>query len=91
MFAVTNAALERLSRKLDRKSAAEEDTLRFRRAEGQWQLRVDRARPDDATFSHEGRNVLVMDKAASQAMTTMTLDVKLTNAGPRLKLRNRKD
>lgn len=86
MLTVTTEALERLSRKLARKRAANDVALRFRRAEGRWRLRIDRMRPDDATFAHEGRNVLLLDEAASKAMTALTLMVRDTGAGPRLKL-----
>jgi hypothetical protein len=87
MLTVTNAALERLSRKLARKKAATDMALRFKRTEGRWRLRLDRARPDDATFTHQGRKVLLLDEAASKAMTTMTLGVGDTEAEPRLRLR----
>jgi hypothetical protein len=87
MLTVTIAALERLSQKLADKKAADDVALRFRRAAGRWRLRVDRARPHDATFAHEGRNVLLLDRATARAMTALTLMVRATEAGPRLKLR----
>jgi hypothetical protein len=86
MLNVTPAALERLFRKLTHKKAAGDVALRFHQAEGRWKLQTDRARPDDATFAHRGRSVLLLDKAAARAMTTMTLDVRPTDSGPRLKL-----
>ncbi|MGH8631555.1 MAG: hypothetical protein ACREU7_12450 [Burkholderiales bacterium] len=87
MLTVTKAALERLSRKLARRKAADDVALRFKRAEGRWRLRIDRLRPGDASFSHEGRTVLLLDEFASEAMATMTLGIRKTETGPRLKLR----
>ena len=87
MFTVTAAALDRLSRKLTLKEAADDKALRFTRRERGWSLRLDCARPADTAFSHDGRSVLLLDAAVSQAMAKMTLDVRSTDSGPRLKLR----
>jgi hypothetical protein len=86
MLQVTSLALERLAQKLLARKASEDTALRFSRAEGRWELRSDCARPRDAAFAHNGRNVLLLDEAASKAMAQMTLDVRHTAAGPRLKL-----
>ncbi len=87
MLNVTKPALERLSRRLIRKEAADDIALRFTRREGGWNLGTDQARPGDVTFAHGGRNVLLLDQAAAEAMTNMTLDVRNTDVGPRLRLR----
>ena len=87
MFMVTAAALDRLSRKLTHKEAADNEALRFTRRKRGWRLRLDCARPADTAFSHDGRSVLLLDAAVSQTMTNMTLDVRSTDSGPRLKLR----
>ena len=89
MLLITTAALERLSRKLKRKKVDDDTSLRFRRADGQWQLRPDRERPHDETFAHEGRQVLVLDKISAEAMSAMVLTVKTTDSGPRLRLRKK--
>lgn len=86
MITVTTAALERLSRKLIGKQAAVDHALRFERGTGQWRLGVDQARPNDTTFTHGGKNVLLLDQATAEAMTAMTLAVTETASGPRLKL-----
>ncbi|MCK6456599.1 MAG: hypothetical protein L6Q92_08735 [Phycisphaerae bacterium] len=91
MLTVTPAALERLSRKLVYKKAAEGAALRFVRARKCWRLKLDRPRPDDATFTHEGRRVLVLDQAVAEAMAAMTLSVHSTEAGPRLRLLKNQD
>ena len=86
MLNVTKPALGRLSRKLARNEAADDVALRFTRREGGWTLGPDRARPGDVTFAHDGRNVLLLDAAVSQGMSDLTLDVRKTEAGPRLRL-----
>jgi len=91
MFKVTAAALDRLLRKLAGKNANDDEALRFTRRTGGWRLGLDCARPADTAFSHGGRSVLLLDAAVSQAMTNMTLDVRSTDSGPRLKLRRDKN
>jgi len=86
MLTVTAAALDRLSTKLARKKADDDVALRFTRRPGGWRLRLDRAAPADKTFTHEGRNVLLLDKDVARAMTSMMLDVRDTDKGPRLRL-----
>jgi hypothetical protein len=86
MLTVTVPARARLLSKLVRRKAAGGVALRFTRKTGGWRLRVDHARPDDKAITHEGRNVLLLDRAVSQAMTHMTLDVRETKAGPSLTL-----
>lgn len=87
MFVVTEAALDRLSRKLTRKKAAAEMAMRFAEKEGGWRLRLDCQRPDDTVFAHRGKNVLLVDKAVAQAVNNRTLDTRSTEKGPRLTLR----
>lgn len=86
MLTVTVAALDRLSKKLAHMKAAQDAAMRFSRGDGGWRLHLDTARPADTLFAHEDRTVLVLDEAVSEAMTDMTLDVKDTEAGPRLSL-----
>jgi hypothetical protein len=80
--------LERLSQKLARKQAAGDVALRFRQTNGRWKLHVDHARPDDETFAHDGRKVLLLHRAAADALNERTLTVRDTKSGPRLKLRS---
>ena len=87
MLTITSAARARLTRKLIHKKAGEDVALRFVRREGGWTLRLDRTQPADLSFDHNGRAVLLLDQAASKAMTDKTLDVRKTQAGARLVLR----
>ena len=86
MLSVTKPALERLSHKLTRRGVAEGMALRFARQDGRWTLLLDRESAGDTSFSHEGRTVLLLDKAVSEAMASMTLDAKMTGGRSRLKL-----
>ncbi len=87
MLNVTKSALDRLSDRLARREAAHDVALRFTRRDGRWKLGQDLERPGDVKFANEGRSVLLLDKSAAKAMAKMTLDVRDTDAGPRLRLR----
>ncbi len=86
MLTVTAFARDRLASKLARRKAADDVALRFSRRAGTWRLRLGRPRPTDTVITHEGKTVLLLGKVVSQAMTNMTLDVRDTEAGPRLTL-----
>jgi hypothetical protein len=87
MLNVTKCALDRLCHRLACKKAAADVALRFTRRDGGWKLGPDQKRPGDVVFAHEGRNVLLLDETAALAMTDLTLVVRKTDAGPRLRLR----
>jgi hypothetical protein len=87
MLTITEPAFNRLSHRLARGNAADDMALRITRRDGGWKLRPDRARPGDTTFAHDGHNVLLLDEAVSKATANMTLVVRKTDAGPRLRLR----
>lgn len=87
MLDVTPAARECLLSRLDLKSAADDVAMRFIRQKNGWRLRLGQKRPDDTAFTCEGRNVLLLDADAAQAMATLTLDAKSTGKRTRLKLR----
>jgi hypothetical protein len=90
MLTVTQAALERLSQKLERKRVKKLTAgmaMRFTQGHSGWRLRPDAERPMDEKFTYLGRSVLLLDSAASEALTNRTLDVREADAGPRLTLR----
>jgi hypothetical protein len=86
MLTVTEAARDRLLSKLARRKAKDDVALRFTRKEKGWKLRLDRGKPDDTTFTRNGRSVLLLDATVAKAMATLTLDVRPTDVGARLKL-----
>jgi hypothetical protein len=87
MFDATTPALDRLSRRLARQEAGAEVALRFTRRDGGWKLDPDQVRAGDLTFAHEGRKVLLLDETTARAMDNLTLVVRSTAKGPRLRLR----
>ena len=91
MFTLTEAAGIRLAQKLAKKSAGEDVALRFVRQRKQrcWALRLDKPCPSDATFSHAGRIVLMLDEQSSHRLRNRMLDIRDTDEGPRLRLRGR--
>lgn len=86
MLTVTKAALDRLSKKLASRKVGGDRAFRFTQETGGWRLRPDRSRPDDTTFIHEGKNVLLLDTAVSEAMTELRLHVRMTGAAAKLRL-----
>jgi hypothetical protein len=87
MLTVTPAARARLLSKLNRRKASDDVAMRFTRMENGWRLRLDRPRPDDTAFTHEGRNVLLLDAATAKATVCLTLDASSTETEAKLKLR----
>lgn len=86
MLTVTIPALNRLSRKLIHKQADDDMALRVTRREGGWTLRLDHESAGDTTFTHDGRRVLLLDTAVSQAMSDMKLGTKRNGRRSRLRL-----
>jgi hypothetical protein len=61
--------------------------MRFLRKRRGWKLRPDKPGPEDITFAHEGRTVLVLGPRVAQRLADRTLDARDTPVGPRLHLR----
>ena len=90
MLTVSESAGARLARKLVNKQAAEDVANRFVRDTKRkgWTIRLDHLRPNDATFAHDGRTVLLLDEQASHSLRNKMLDIKETDEGPRLRFRS---
>jgi Fe-S cluster assembly iron-binding protein IscA len=84
MFTVTEAAGSHLAQLLDQAAAEEEKAIRFVIEADTVTPKLDRVQPDDATFDHEGRTVLVLDPRVVHALTDKTLDVEPMGDGPQL-------
>lgn len=89
MLTLTDAAGACLADRLAKKGAGGDEALRFlrRRKRHGWMLRLAKPGPTDATFSHDGRIVLVLDEQSSKLLNDRMLDIKQTDKGPRLRLR----
>lgn len=87
---VTRDASELLSKILAREEAAGGVVVRFSLAEdGSFSLSLGSERPDDETFAHDGRTVLVMEPAVARRLENDTLDVEESPDGLGLTLTDR--
>jgi len=86
MLTVTEAAREQLTRILSTVDATENSAVRLVPSSKGFKLQVDRPRPDDESYSHEGNVVLVLDKEVSQMLSDKKLGVQSTQDRKRLTL-----
>lgn len=86
MFVMTEPAGEFLCAVLDRANAPEEAAIRLAVEGDQLVSKLDKPRPGDMTFDHDGRNVLVMDEHVSQLLEGSTLELQPTAEGEKLVL-----
>ncbi len=86
MLNVTADAAELLSQRLAALEASENRAIRLILHDSGFSLEVDTVRPDDATFSHQGSVVLVIDKQTCESLAANTLDVTDTDDGQKLEL-----
>lgn len=84
MLTMTDQAGARLIQLLG--DSTGESVIRIVKRKRRLRLRRDQARPQDATFAHDGRIVLVLDERVSRSLSSRTLDIRQTDLGPRLKL-----
>jgi hypothetical protein len=87
MLTVTNPANLRLAHLLETK--AQDAVLRIFTRKRKIRLGVGHLRPDDRTFAHDGRVVLVLDARMSRSLAQHKLDIRETTKGPRLSLKSR--
>lgn len=87
MLSMTETAGEHLAALLEGAGAPAEMAVRLVREESGLSLTVDSERPGDATFTHAGRTVLVLDGEVSNQLAESTLDVEETEDGPKLGLK----
>ena len=86
MFVMTQSAGEFLCSALERAQAPEEAAIRLALEGDALVSKLDKARPGDATFDHDGRKVLVMDERVSQLLNGTTLELEPTSEGDKLVL-----
>lgn len=91
MLTVTEAACAFLAQLIDKTTTANDAMVRIVPAtQGDLTLQFDTLRPDDTTFEHEGRTVLVLDPPIAQRLIESTLDVQDADDGSKLVLRTLK-
>ena len=86
MLTVTEAAGAHLAQLLSEHNAADDVAIRFVLVGQNLSPKLDNVRPDDATFDHEGRTVLVLDEQLSERLADRTLDTKESSDGLRLSI-----
>jgi hypothetical protein len=75
-----------LTVRLEERHVATEDVVRITRGKKRLRMCRDRQRPDDKTFAHNGRVVLVLSPDVAATLESRRLDLAETNDGPRLRL-----
>ncbi len=87
MMSVTDKALELLAGVVDRAQAGEGAAVRIVAQPEGWGIEMDRRRPEDDSFEHDDRTVLILDPSVSESLQDSTLDVYNTPEGLRLRVR----
>ncbi|HVW01472.1 MAG TPA: hypothetical protein VHB77_14065, partial [Planctomycetaceae bacterium] len=83
---MTHTAGARLQVLLEERKVPSEEVVRITQGKKRLRLCRDRQRPDDATFAHNGRVVLVLAPTVAASLETRRLELAETTAGPRLRL-----
>ena len=84
---LTSNASMCLAAALAQKQAGENMALRMVQKGDDWSLWLDHIQPDDVSFTHEGRTVLVLGRELSASLRSCTLHVQEAPGGPVLSLR----
>ncbi|UCD28480.1 MAG: hypothetical protein JSV03_15575 [Planctomycetota bacterium] len=86
MLTVTEPASAHLANMLVEAEAPEDVAVRFILQGKGLAMGLDREQPEDDSFDHQGKTVLLMDKQISELLTDKTLDVEDTEEGQQLSL-----
>lgn len=86
MLTVTDSAGDHLVGLLENANAPDDAAVRLVMAEGGLGMRADKPRPEDITFEHDGRTVLVAAQDVADALDGRTLDTTKTDKGTGLTL-----
>jgi hypothetical protein len=84
MLTMTEAAGGFLCKVLDDAHASPDTAVRVLIDGDALASTLDKPRPGDSTFVHEGRKVLVLDEQVSELLAERTLDVRSTHEGTKL-------
>ncbi len=85
MLQVSSSAAARMAHLLNAKPG--NAVLRIVRQNERLRLRLGIVRPGDQTFVHEGRVVLAVDERMGTKLTSRQIELRETDAGPRLRLK----
>jgi Fe-S cluster assembly iron-binding protein IscA len=81
MLTLTDAATEHIANLLDETDTPDDTAIRLVASEEGLAMVADNAKPEDTTFDHDGKTVLVMDQQVADALDGRTLDVAETDEG----------
>jgi hypothetical protein len=87
MLKVSTPAAVQLAHLLHPKAG--DAVVRIVRRKNRLRLRWSLVRPGDETFAHDGRVVLALDDRMRRSLSKRQLDVRQTDAGPRLRMKTR--
>lgn len=88
MFQVTGEATKHMADTLESVNAPEDAVLRLIPQENSLGLGVGQVEPDDLTYEHEGRTVLVVNRSLADHLEALELGMESVGEGePRLQLR----
>lgn len=86
MLTVTESAGAHLSTLLTEADAPEDVAVRFILDGQNLAMALDNERPEDETFDHEGKTILLLDNQISELLADKTLDIEVADDGPQLAL-----
>jgi Fe-S cluster assembly iron-binding protein IscA len=86
MLTMTETAGAHLVDLLGEAEVPEDVAIRFVIESEELTLRLDKERPGDESFSHEGKTVLLVDEEMSTMLSEKTLDIEPSDEGPKLTL-----
>jgi Fe-S cluster assembly iron-binding protein IscA len=84
---ITDRARKLLAGVVERAQGSDVAALRIVSQPEGWGMEMGEPRPEDETFEHDARTVLVLDSSVAESLKDLTLDVHDTPEGPRLRLR----
>ncbi len=81
MVTVTYCAAEHMAYTLSEHEVPDEVVLRIEFTKGGVVMQPDKIRPDDETFDHNGKVVMVLDQQTSQFLGDNTIDLMTDDDG----------
>jgi len=86
MLTVTPEACEHMADLMERNNISEPQTIRLVPGQQGLGLTPDAPKPGDATFDHDGKTVLTMERGLADQLDGRTLDVERSEGQVHLKL-----
>jgi len=86
MLTLTPQASEHLANLLNESDAPDEAAVRLVVREQGLALATDEPKPEDTTFDHDGKTVLVLDQQVAEALADRTIDVEDSAQGKALSI-----